>query len=599
MPLTQRCAMLFAVVMSMLATSASTHAQTITVQCASQQAYVGEPVRVSVSIEDATAFEGPFIDAVDGLEITRLPGEQTSTRLEFINGRRSESRSVGIGYELIARRTGQFTIPAFTVTVGGKTLSTKPFLLNAVVSETGDLLIASITCEPSTMYVGQEGELNLEIAVKRYREEKLGITLDEGSLWSLIGRETSSWGAFGPALQKMLSENRRPRGESRIIGDTEYIVFTISKSFDPIAPGVPVVGDVRIRMDYPTKLARGNDLFFENRLSLAGSRPISVEATIAAVTVLSPPEGGRPAAWNGAVGSFTIEAIAKPVDVAVGDPITVTIRLTDESTTAGLAGLQAPVIADLPGFLENFRVPREAASGTIDGRSKVFTQSIRAASDSVRELPPISFVFFNPSSGGYETATTQPIAITVRPSAVAKLHSDEALGITTEPGENFTKVEGGLLANASTAECAEINTVNMQLIASTALLPLGIAALPFVIARVRRSREARELRTRVARQTFLQELSGIETPDPSVVERAFLHYISARTHSDRDGFTRKDAFDRLSEWSVDASLLANCDDFLRQCERARYAGGAVDIDAVRALVDLLEVATAKTKAAAA
>ena len=591
--------MLVAVVMSMLAISASTHGQTITVQCASQQAYVGEPVRVSVSIEDATAFEGPFIDAVDGLEITRLPGEQTSTRLEFINGRRSESRSVGVGYELIARRTGQFTIPAFTVTVGGKTLSTKPFLLNAVVSETGDLLIASITCEPSTMYVGQEGELNLEIAVKRYREEKLGITLDEGSLWSLIGRETSSWGAFGPALQKMLSENRRPRGESRIIGDTEYIVFTISKSFDPIAPGVPVVGDVRIRMDYPTKLARGNDLFFENRLSLAGSRPISVEATIAAVTVLSPPEGGRPAAWNGAVGSFTIEAIAKPVDVAVGDPITVTIRLTDESTTAGLAGLQAPVIADLPGFLENFRVPREAASGTIDGRSKVFTQSIRAASDSVRELPPISFVFFNPSSGGYETATTQPIAITVRPSAVAKLHSDEALGVTTEPGGNFTKVEGGLLANASTAECAEINTVNMQLIASTALLPLGIAALPFVIARVRRSSEARELRARVARHTFLQELSGMETPDPSVVERAFLHYIAARTHSDRDGFTRKDAFDRLSECSVDASLLANCDDFLRQCERVRYAGGAVDIDAVRALVDLLEVATAKTKAAAA
>ena len=51
--------------------------------------------------------------------------------------------------------------------------------------------------------------------------------------------------------------------------------------------------------------------------------------------------------------------------------------------------------------------------------------------------------------------------------------------------------------------------------------------------------------------------------------------------------------------SVDASLLANCNDFLRQCERVRYAGGAVDIDAVRALVDLLEVATAKTKAAAA
>ncbi len=568
------------------------HAQSITAQVASQQAYVGEPTRVSISITDAPQFEGPFIDEVEGLEIARLAGEQTSTRLEFINGRRSESRTVSIAYELTARRTGQFLVPAFSITVDGKTLSTKPFRLTALVSETGDLLLASITCAPSTMYVGQEGSLNLEIAVKRYREEKLSITLDEASMWSLIGRENSSWGAFGPALQKMLSENRRPRGETRVIGDIEYIVFTIAKPFDPIAPGAPSVGEVRIRMDYPTKLARGNDMFFENRLSLAGSRPISAVATVTAADVRSPPEGGRPASWNGAVGAFEIEAIAKPVDVAVGDPITLTIRLTDTSGVAALSGLQAPPIADLPGFMENFRVPREAAAGTLDGRDKVFTQSLRASNDRVRAIPPIAFSFFNPTSGTYETATTEPISITVRPSAVAKLHSDHALGTTTDSSSAFTKVEGGLVAGASADECASSSTISVRLLATTALVPLAAAVLPFVLARTRRIRHAHEERKRSARHDFLHERSHGSLTDPDNAERALLGYIAARTGASSEGFTRRNAIDQLARQLIDSALLASSEEFLRQCERARYSATAIDDQALRALVEQLEVATA-------
>ena len=66
-------------------------------------------------------------------------------------------------------------------------------------------------------------------------------------------------------------------------------------------------------------------------------------------------------------------------------------------------------------------MPSEAASGTVEGRSKVFTQSIRALSETVREIPPIEFAFFNPAKGEYETVRSAPIAITVKPSAIARV----------------------------------------------------------------------------------------------------------------------------------------------------------------------------------
>lgn len=582
-----------------LCVSLRAYAQQITAQVSSRQCYVGEPLRVTVIVSDAQAFDGPTFDAADGLEIRRLPGEQTSTRMEIVNGRMRQERTVGINFEVIASTVGAFEIPSFAISVDGQTFRTDPIPIKAVVSETGDLMLVRVASTPRSVFVGQQAALELEIAVRSYRDREMGISLDEASMWSLIDRNATSWGAFGPVLQKMLSENRRPRGEARVIGDTEYTVFTLVKPYDPIAAGPVQLGDIRIRMEYPLRLRRSNDFLFENRLQLAESRPILASPASVDVEVRSVPEGGRPAGWNGAVGRFEIAASAMPIEVSVGDPITLTLRATDLSGTSALEGLQAPDLARQPSFATGFRVPRDAAAGSVESRSKVFTQSIRALSDTVTEIPPIEFVYFDPDRGEYEVARSAPIAITVKPSAVARIEldgSDEADG-AQKPA--FTRVEGGLLANASIAESSSSATVDLGWL----LAPFGAgpAALGLALWMRRRADADRQdpsrRRSRGAMKGFEQKLAADGSAEG--LAAAVLSYIADRTGAPPGSLTRGDAVASLASRGAPATVCTDVETFLRRCERARYSGERIVPDDARALVRSLERERLAAKAGAA
>lgn len=569
-----------------LAATPMAAAQAIVSRAASQTAYVGEPLRVVVQVQDVDGFDGPFIPEVDGLVIKRLPGEQTSSRIEFINGRTTQSKTVGISYEVTPSRTGAFTIPPFSVTVGGQTLSSAPIPIKVEVSETGDLLWVAVSSTPRTMFVGERGRLDLEIGVKRYRDEKLGITLDEGSLWSLVDTARSSWGSFGPTLQRMLAEGTRPRGQSRMVGDTEYIVYTISREFDPISSGTPPLGEIRVRVEYPTALRRGNDFLFEDRLSMVSSRTVSAEPSRIDTQIVSAPEGGRPNDWNGAIGDFAIDVVARPVDVAVGDPITLTIRLTDRSARASLDGLQSPDLMLQPGFPESFRIPADAAAGTVDGRSKIFTQTIRATSDGVREIPAIRFSAFDPRGAEYRTISSAPIALTVRPSAAARVLSELPAAESPAARAGLTKVEGGLLANASIEECTRVGTLTLGQAALTLAAPIAAAGLVLVSSRLKRRRDPVADAYRSARARFAEAMSASSAPD--ALEAALLRYIGARCGGSAAGIARNDALDLLARAGASQPLLEETEARLRELERARYLSQPADPQAVAALVDRIE-----------
>lgn len=572
-------------------------AQQISAQVASRQCYVGEPLRVTVTVSNFESFDGPSFEPVEGLEIRRLPGEQTSMRTEIVNGRVRQQRTIGINFEAIPARVGGFTIPAFTVVSDGKTFATDPIPVSAVVSETGDLMVVRVSSTPQSIFVGQRAALMLEVAVKVFRDRDLGITLDEGSMWMLLDRNASSWGAFGPTLQKLLSENRRPRGESRIIGDTEYIVFTIVKDFDPIAAGEVQLGDIRIRMEYPLRLRRGNDFFFENRLQLGESRPISATPSEIAIEVRPVPEGGRPSAWNGAVGRFEVVASALPTEVNVGDPITLTLRATDLSAASALDGLQSPDLALQPAFASGFRVPRDAAAGSVEARSKVFTQSIRALSDAVTEIPPIEFAYFDPEGQRFETVRTAAIPIKVRPSTVARLEVDADTAEVERPSQEFTRIEGGLLANASVAEMSRGGAAPMSLLLVPAIA--GPASLALAVLWRKREeidrRDPARRRARGALRAFERRIDASErATDASTaaaadaVSAALLAYLADRFGSPEGSLTRGDAMALLDAAGAEAALRARVDAYLRQCERARYSGERIDLSEARAVARALE-----------
>jgi len=554
--------------------AAIAHGQSITAQPVSTQGFLNEPLRVVVRVENMESFDGPAFDPVPELEIKRLPGEQTQTSFTIVNGRSSQVRTVAMTFEVVPRQLGVVTVPAFTVTADGQRYGTAPFRINVTASNSSELFKVRVVGEPRDLYIGQQGSLNLELLVKRYTDASLGITLDEQSMWSLVDAQNSSWGVFGPALQKLFSENRRPRGELRALPEGEFLVYTISKPFDPIAVGTPSVGEIRVRMEYPTRLQRDRTFLLSSGLSMASARTLSVTPGEPEVRVLPLPEGGRPKSWNGAVGDFSMMVVAKPLEVAVGDPITLTMRLQDSSATAGLDGLQAPLLAEQPAFASGFRVPSEAASGTVEGRSKVFTQSIRALSETVREIPPVEFAFFNPAKGEYETVRSAPIAITVKPSAIARVNAAAgADGEEAAVSQDLTVVSGGLVANMSVEEARESGTMSLGAFAFGVGSVVAFGLAPLFFSMLARRVDPRAVRRSLALSRFERALG--ESMQPDAVEAAALEFIAARLGVSSAGFSRKDAVDGLTRVGVDAATVEKTEQFLRECERARYVGGAI------------------------
>ena len=69
-------------------------------------------------------------------------------------------------------------------------------------------------------------------------------------------------------------------------------------------------------------------------------------------------------------------------------------------------------------FDTNFKIPSEKASPVMENGSKVFTQTIRANSDTVTEIPSIPLVYFDSEKGEYVTAKTDPIKLEVSPTKI-------------------------------------------------------------------------------------------------------------------------------------------------------------------------------------
>jgi tetratricopeptide (TPR) repeat protein len=214
-------------------------------------------------------------------------------------------------------------------------------------------------------------------------------------------------------------------------------VYEITARVYPKRPGKIDADDVQIVVDYPTELGRARDPFagffedsgfggrsplsqmmgddffsspFSNRLTVSKTRPITGEAQVDATEVVPVPTEGRPADYRGAVGRYKIVTQATPTAVSAGDSITLNIRIEG---TGPMDLVQAPPLSELPALTADFKVADQSLAGFVQDTTKLFSTTIRPRREGITQIPAIPFSFFDPDTGKYETATSDPIAITV------------------------------------------------------------------------------------------------------------------------------------------------------------------------------------------
>jgi hypothetical protein len=559
------------IAMVLWATSAA--AIDVRLQIDSPETVAGAPITARVVIQDARNHQPPEFPAIPGVDIS-YAGRSSNTS---ISPGRSSSQ-ITHSWSLVPKSPGTYVIPAITVQADGQRFQTAATKFIATHGETGDVLFVDLTAEREEIYLGEALDLTLEIWLRPFQRGR--IRLDEQDMWNCLHQRHSSWGMFAEVLN---NRQRRVQVEPRLRRDTQgeqrgYYRYTLTQRIWPDQPGPFNAGEIRMIVAYPEVVRRG--MF--GRMDVRRSRNVVGEIGETRIRVLPIPDSDRPAEFRGAVGSFDFAVTAKPTEVTVGDPITLTMSVRGEGR---LELVQPPALESVTGLDNAFKIPADPIAGIVDGTTKTFTQSIRPRRADIAEIPAISFSFFDPRARRFATLHSDPIPITVKSAQVlAPSQIVGPAGTLSAQDTELTLAEGGIMANYTGIDAVLSEHTLTPGIGST----LAIALPPFLFAvgwgirrrdhRLRNDTGYARRRQAARRARGALDAARREEVTADDIHVVLTQYVADRYNLPGGGLTRDAVAECLQDRQVPQRDIDAVAAVLTECEQAQYAQHAGDID---------------------
>jgi hypothetical protein len=557
---------------------------------------VGEPFLLQIRIDGSDAPIRPDLSGLADFSVEELGSQQTSsesvTVVEGNRVRREARRGRVYSYRLAARRAGTLTIPAIPVAVGGRQLRTAPIPIRVLPPAEDPDLKLRMTLSSNRLYVGEPAVLTLTWFIGRAVRD---FRLDLPFLADRRLRVADPPVRFDPARHveiaaggtRVLAE----KGTGRING-REMATLTLRKILIPLEPGslalapATVAGEV-VRGSLPRRAPSLFDELFGEGFLEFGREPLLESFSVASgslrVEVRPLPEAGRPAGFTGLVGDFRLEAQARPTEVTVGDPITLTLRV---SGPAYVGHVELPPLARQPGLARDFKVPQEAPFGELEDGAKKFTEIVRVMNPGVSRIPPIELAYFNPRTGRYEVARTEPIPLKVREARIVTAQDAEGAGGEPAGAPEIASREGGIAHNYEGPEvlanvpAGPETWLESRLWLALILLP-PLLYLSLVAARALARRRADESRQRAggAFKRLVARLHSLEKGGSDGVYSVLLdglrRYFRDRFGLPAGALTFRDLKPVLEERGVAPETIEAVGKLFERCEAGHYAGAPV------------------------
>lgn len=534
----------------------TTFSQEVLVEMPPNQGYIGVPMRFIVVYQNVESNEEPTLPPIDGFAIRRRSGLETSSQTTFVNGKITNSTSRKFTFYLTPQRIGTLVIPPLTFIADGKAFQTVQQSVEVIETPTSGALKVEVSGTTGDVYLGQPIDMTLKLYVERFTDPTLGVTLDAREMFSLMS-QNSSYGMFSEALRDGRASVQTVQGETIEGVPTTFYVYSLQATKWPETTGLLEFDPISIIANYPISLARRNTGFLGgNSLVIDQSQLVSAQAKMPTIHVLTPPLQGRPEWYTGAVGQFDFRVVAEPTHVNVGEPITLTMRVTDLSSgPINLDYLSAPALNRLSTLIDYFKVPDKPLGGITEGRTKTFTQTIRPRRADVTEIPPLPMSSFDPITGTYITIWTKPIPVTV--SDVATVSASDLIGGDSQSSQpknqTLTEIDGGILANYTGDDLLESQTTEVTplVLAAVALPPLMFTGVLVGLFYQRRSRtDASKLK--FAKKNAIQTIrSGIQSNN-----EVQIHHIAQA----------------LRTIQADVPQQAEVHALLKRCDAAQFGG---------------------------
>ncbi len=403
----------------------------------SQEVYVGEPFLFQVQIEGNDRPGKPDLSALSGNFFVEEQGGQqnSSTSITIINGRmqRVVKKGYVFSYRLTPRRAGTLKIPPLPVKVGRTVFNTQPLSINALPPEKSEDFKLRMSLSKEKAYVGEP----LILKITWY----IGKNVKKFQFNVPFLQDNPDFEFTSPQVKLDQSKKyfKIPVDGKEIIAQQGQGIFkgrsfttlSFAKVVIPKRSGTFELSQAQVFCQVQEGYREHRQGFFNFDEDLFNFGPEKVykkyvvPSNTLSLTVLPLPAEGRPPNFTGLVGKYHIVTSAVPTEVKVGDPITLTMKISGPSY---LQGIPSPDLNRQEEFQSRFKVPKEISAGKVEDKVKVFTQTIRARNEKVTEIPPVEISYFNPETGRYEIARSRPIPLIVHRTKVITIANAEGIG---------------------------------------------------------------------------------------------------------------------------------------------------------------------------
>ena len=319
----------------------------------------------------------------------------------------------GFRIEIVAQEPGTLTLPPFTVTAGKQSVQTPILRLPVAEPRRADEMELSLKTSATTLFAGQPVKLTViwKSSVPFTRCQELLLELP------LLYRP--DWEAY--PLDPGVPEKDRiglPVNAQRMIAKNEPGQLSFSYQLVPRAAGsfkssarlsCALLETRNASSQYPSYF---DNHFFNVPDKRDHFERIYLSAPETVLTVRALPEAGRSALFSGIVGSCTAAATLEPENPIVGQPMLLTVTLSDLSFSGHIRNLPE---ATLNGLGSEFQVTKEPMHTSTEGNTKSFTYVVRPLRCGIDVLPALAFQIFDPETETYRTVRTAPLPINVTP----------------------------------------------------------------------------------------------------------------------------------------------------------------------------------------
>ena len=559
---------------------------------------MGEQVTVIAAFVTDRQIPGLAIPSVipdNSFSLLRTNSQQSSSSsIQIVNGKTHQTNTITTSffYYITPRKTGSFVFPSLSITLDGTTYKTKPiqFTVSDQPVSNPDIRIF-LSLSHRTLYPGEQALLTFKVAQRAQAQGSTDVRNGFNDALKKIEE------AFGKSFSLTRLFTNQVTSSSEQIDGERYNVFSLRFSLFPLAAGDYTIPAIPYEFQELKRSRRRSDPFFDDFFGgsifgggvqatarTAFSNPFSVTVK----TLPAAPEG-----YTGAVGSFSLRASASPQEIPAGEAVTLKVSLRGNTRPGNIGDITVPSSDEYELFTPEKQVAVDTVGAGIATR-KTYKYLLIPKNEGTLEIPSIVYYFFDPKSGTYKTAQSDPITITVIKGKGGK--KEQTRYLTQEEIREIGRDIRYIKTNVSLKSQARY-PYREPLFFLLFPLPLIflVLALLYRFQSTRKELNVAQNLKNKALAAALKQISLLKKQhlslDPNTIlgkiSTTIENYISHKFGFPATGRTLEELKSELLNSTSDTQTVADLTAFIEQIDHYRFGGASLD-DASR--ISLLEKA---------